>query len=236
MQHNKFTRTVQKHCLWLSLLIHSLLLATYVVVLPVSMLQSKPSEPMPSYVPSYVQNSDPQSPSESSVDAINDEKADAKKVVADKETEVDKIGIEKPKTTKQKQVAKQAPKSPPSQQAEFSRNLVPEELSDPNNKEQMHLIGETKIIKPIIKILSKALQQHLIYPKIAQDFNLRGTVLVGFVLHPQGYVTETKIVKSSGAGVLDDAARNAVNGMSPLQGVGSYLKKSEFMVVGIIFG
>lgn len=232
----KLTRIVQKHCLWLSLLIHSMFLVTYIVVLPTSISQLNKHEPLPSYVPAYVENSDAQSPSESATNTINDEKPEPIKKMADKETEMDKRGIEKPKTTKQKQVAKQAPQSPPASKAEFSRNLVPEDISNPNNREQMHMIGENKIIKPIIKILAKALQEHLTYPKIAQDFNLRGVVLVGFVLHPQGYITETKIVKSSGAGVLDDAARNAVNGMSPLQDVGIYMKKAEFMVVGIIFG
>lgn len=233
----KLTKKMQKHTLWISLLLHSLLFGTYFFVLPVSITEYTKHEPLPSYVPAYVDNSSPEEASpESQIDSISDESMKEKRKLANKENETDKHGIETPTSTKQQQMVEKKSKPAAPKKVEFSRNLVPEELSDPNNPEQMHLIGETKIIKPIIKILAKALSEHLVYPKIAQDFNLRGTVLVGFMLHPQGYISETKIVRSSGAGVLDDAARDAVNRMSPVQGVNNYMSKAEFLVVGIIFG
>lgn len=223
---------IQKHCLWLSLLIHFMLVGTYVVKFAGPLQPLTPHEPMPSYVPSYVEQGQADAPAVAPQIAKQPE---PKKVVEKKPVEVAKNGIEKP-------VAKKTtPPATPVHAKSGSRsvNTAPQKVTEAivnDNHEPMHLIGESKIIKPLVKILAKALGEHLTYPKIAQDFNLRGTVLVGFVLHPQGYVTETKIVKSSGAGVLDDAAREAVNGMSPVAGVGGILDKSEYLVVGIIFG
>ena len=193
-------------------------------------------DPMPGYVPSYVEQSKAQTPAPAEPVQMAKQE-EPKKPVEKKPIEAAKNGIEKP-VSPIKQVAsttKQIPKKP----AARSVNSAPQKITEAiinDNHESMHLIGESKIIKPLIKILARALSEHLVYPKIAQDFNLRGTVLVGFTLHPQGYVTETKIVKSSGAGVLDDAAREAVNGMSPVMGVGDIMQKPEFLVVGIIFG
>jgi len=211
-------------------------LASYTYVWLVMPIHELPKhDPAPSYVPSYVQNNTvpPTPPAPTPIEKLTPRVPQ----LAKKPLPAHKNGIEKPKASAaaQKTTPQQANPGQP-RQVRFARNQAPEEINDPQNREPMHLIGETKIMKPLIKILAKSLSEHLTYPKIAADFNLRGVVLVGFVLHPQGYVTETKIVKSSGAGVLDDAARKAVNAMSPVSGVGVYMQKPEFLVVGIIFG
>jgi TonB family protein len=100
----------------------------------------------------------------------------------------------------------------------------------------IHLIGDKKTPpKPLVKLLGKALAAHLVYPKIAVDFNLKGTTFVGFTLYPDGSVMGARIVKSSGADILDKAALDGVNAMAPLKEIGLYLQEPKFLVVGIIF-
>ena len=99
----------------------------------------------------------------------------------------------------------------------------------------LHLIGDKKLDKPLIKLLGMAISRHLSYPKIAADFNVRGMVGVGFTVYPDGHVTDVQLVKSSGADVLDKAALAAVGAISPVNGVGQYLPEAKFLVVGFIF-
>jgi periplasmic protein TonB len=103
------------------------------------------------------------------------------------------------------------------------------------DEDNLDLIGNSKIVKPLAKLLGKALTAHLVYPKIAIDFNLEGKTLVGFNLAPDGTVRDVQIVQSSGAQVLDKAALQAVKAMSPVPGVSAYVEKEEFLVIGIIF-
>jgi periplasmic protein TonB len=230
-----FTKTLQRHTIWLSLLGHLLLLLSFLIVLVVTASKEKPPSTAPQSVPSYL------SPSPEAPPSVQQERAAQSQPQPQQKTEMKetaKDGIEKP-AAKKKEQAKAASKPNTARdprQISFARDAVPEDITSPTDQEPMHLIGESKIIKPLIKILARALSKHLFYPRVAADFNLRGVVLVGFVLHPEGYVTDTRVVKSSGAGVLDDAARDAVGAMSPVGDVSEYVPKPEFLVVGIIFG
>src|SRR5262249_21969513 len=106
------------------------------------------------------------------------------------------------------------------------------------NSQGIHLIGDDKSApKPLVKILARELSAHLIYPKIAADFKVHGTVYVGFTIHPDGSMTGIRLVQTSKASVLDQAAMAAVSAMRPAgDEVGKYLKAEKFLVVGIIFG
>jgi periplasmic protein TonB len=237
--HSHTQHTWKRHTLWLSLLLHLLMLLGMGVVLMTA------RDPLPSTSPQAIQSylapapeQAPSQPAEASqqsamtpVEAPPVEKKSEPKQVA-------KDGIEKPIAAPVKQV-KEASKPAPSRKPHkpvFARDAIPEDVSNPIDEEPLHLIGESKIIQPLIKILARALSRHLFYPRVAAELSLRGTVLVGFVLHPAGYVTEAKVVKSSGAGVLDDAARDAVGSMSPVGDVHEFVSAPEYLVVGIIFG
>ncbi len=219
----KTLRFLSRHTLWLSLLFHFLFLTSFSFVwfFPVS---PDNTEKPPQYIPSYTYQQ-PAQPAPEQDKMIAEKKVEPQKQTA-------KNGLEKPVVQKpsQTQLAKQSSRPSPKHKPE------PVSISDPNNTEPMHLVGETKIVKPLVKILASALSQHLFYPRSAAEFGLTGTVLVGFTLHPEGFVTDTKIVKSSGTGVLDDAAQAAVNSISPLSNVSDYVQKPEYLVVGIIFG
>lgn len=102
--------------------------------------------------------------------------------------------------------------------------------------EAINLVGDKNVApKPLIKLLAKALTAHLIYPKIALDFRVRGIAYVGFVLHPDGTLSHIQIVQSSDAGVLDNEALTAVRAISPVANASQYLTQSKEMVIGIMF-
>lgn len=215
-----------KHSIWISLLLHILFMLSFTLVW--SHAEEEKHE-LPSYLPSYVAPSQPQQQSAAAVP----QQEQVPTLVQPQEVKPDGLLKSKPKQIQKQQASKM---SKPSKRVTFSREDQPINISRREDADPIHLIGETKIIKPLVKILANALHKHLFYPRTAADFNLRGVVLVGFVLHPEGFVTEAKVVKSSGAGVLDDAARSAVGSMSPLPNVSEYIQGPEFLVVGIIFG
>ncbi len=234
-------RSWQRHTLWLSLLAHVLFLlslATWIVVQPHDRPQTEPASSIPAYVtseaPSTPQIETPPAPQAAAPAAEAAPQPELKKI---EKNGLEKLVKEKAqvKAAESKPAGKPAPSTKPHKPV-FARDGVPEDITNPYDQEPMHLIGESKIIKPLVKIIGRALSRHLFYPRVAADFNLRGVVLVGFVLHPEGYVTETRVVKSSGTGVLDDAASDAVGAMSPIGNVSEYVPAAEFMVIGIIFG
>jgi protein TonB len=240
--HSLSRQSWRRHTLWLSLLGHLLFLLSFLVMVRVAP-HELPSAQAPASIPSYLSPSpapSPESPPAPEPIPQPEPKPEPKQLTEAKTPpkEQAKDGIEAP-IPKAATQAKAAPKSKSSRSPHtptFSRDAVPEDMTNPRDQEPLRLVGENKIIKPLVKILARALSQHLRYPRVAADFNLRGVVVVGFVLNPEGYVTETRVMQSSGAGVLDDAARDAVGAMSPVGDVHEYVSAPEFLVIGIIFG
>lgn len=227
---------IQRHTLWLSLLGHLFMLIGFTFVL-VMQPHDMPSSDAPQSVPSYLSPS-PEAPAAPAQDQKAEPKPEPQPEPKPDPKQVDKDGIEKSvaKKTEQTQAASKISSKFDPSTVSFSKDTVPENITNPRDNEPLRLVGENKIIKPLVKILARALSKHLVYPRVAADFNLRGVVLVGFVINPDGYVTEARVVQSSGAGVLDDAARDAVGSMSPVGDVREFVPAPQFLVVGIIFG
>lgn len=139
--------------------------------------------------------------------------------IAQQKEDTSTLGTMKPVT---KQVAETKPRPP----------AKPEQKT-----EAIHLVGDDKKTppKPLAKLIGKGLAAHLVYPKIATDFNLKGTAFIGFILYPNGQVREAQVVQSSGSDILDNAALAGVQAISPLKDVDLYLQEPKFLVVGIIF-
>jgi TonB family protein len=97
------------------------------------------------------------------------------------------------------------------------------------------LIGDKKIDKPLLTLLGKALTAHLVYPKPAIDLNVKGTSVIGFLLYPNGQVSDVQLLRTSRADVLDKAALAAASAIAPVQHAAHYIDKPKFMVIGIIF-
>jgi len=201
---------LQRYSLLIAVLLHFLLFSgiTYT-----GFIKSSPKHEMPALdIPAYVVHQTEQSPSllEQSVR------------VKQKEIPTSPKGIEKP-------VVAQKPVLPkPSQFQEVKTGQ--------NTEEPVHLIGDKKVSKSLIVLLGKAITAHLIYPKSAMDLNVRGITYLGFMLYPDGRVSDIKLLKTSTADVLDKAAYDAINAISPVKHVDTYIQKPEFIVFGIIFG
>lgn len=185
------------------------------------------SEPPGYFIPAYTQ-APPAPPSPTVSDSPAEQKNE--NIIDDVSKQDEGLA-----TSSKKQASNQAAPEPQEEKQTYEIADQPVEIPK-TDEEPLHLIGKSKIIKPLVKILARALQHHLRYPRSAADFHLTGEVLVGFTLHPSGLVTDAKVVKSSGAGVLDDAAKAAVMEMSPVAKVKPYVPKAEYMVVGIVFG
>lgn len=99
-----------------------------------------------------------------------------------------------------------------------------------------NLASDKAVDMPLLKLLSKATARKLIYPKAAVDFRVTGTAKIGFLLYPDGQVINATVVESSGSGVLDQAALQAIQDISPVANVDAYLKNPKIIIAGIIFG
>lgn len=225
---------IQRNSFLFSLLLHLLLLASYLFVWPVSNINKKE---LPSlYIPSYAyqeqanQINQPPQPNQATQQqppTITKKPSPVKSAIPAQQSST--IGLK---------VAKQQAKAPSKPiSAKSSKQSQPiTEVRSARQTQPVHLVGDKKLDQPLIELLGKALSSHLTYPKIAIDFNLHGTVYVGFMLHTSGLVTEAKVVKSSGTDILDQAALAGVQTMSPVSGVNQYLEKNRYLVVGVIFG
>jgi outer membrane biosynthesis protein TonB len=162
-------------------------------------------------IPAYVAHENEQSPSllENSIQQTKP-----------KEEETSPQGIEKPVVPQQL-----------TRSTQFQEVKVGQNQEDP-----VHLIGDKKVSKSLIVLLGKAITAHLIYPKSAMDLNVQGISYIGFMIYPDGKVSDIKLLKTSSADVLDKAAYNAIHAIAPVKHVDTYIQKPEFIVFGIIFG
>jgi len=92
-----------------------------------------------------------------------------------------------------------------------------------------------EVNQPLLKLLYIATGEHLVYPRIAADFNQVGIVKIRFKIHPNGMITNIMKLKSSGYDFLDQAGLSAISDMSPVSNVDAYLSKPEFIEVNIVF-
>lgn len=108
-------------------------------------------------------------------------------------------------------------------------------LSTGDQNINLMLKAPKQIDKPLLNILTKAMAAHLRYPKIAMDFRVMGTAIVGFVLSPNGEISQVTLLRSSGTKMLDEAAMSAVNEAGPLHHIESYLTEAGPFSIGFIF-
>ncbi len=214
-------RIVQRYSLAIAVLFHLLLLfgMTYVVTIRLQE-HRKPGLDIPPAIESYVYNNAVNSPAE--------------------QPQVPKLpGQQINAAVRQHDAQRPNPVASNADRPDLSmlRKVKQFNVMNVSRKtEPVHLIGDKNVAAPLLVLLGKALTARLVYPKIAIDFNVRGLVLVGFVLHPDGTISDSQLVRSSGAGVLDNEAMRALNAISPVPDVSPYLNEPRFLVIGILFG
>ena len=234
MQTKTRIKWIRDYALGLSLLAHLLFLITLVTVVQFEWSKKPVINQQPNSVSAYTVAATPMSaaqpaPQPTQASTTKTEQAPPKQ---DKTIVLNPI---KPKP-QPKTSAARAAKPASKREITFSTASPPIDLTHPYDREPLRLIGESKIVQPLVRMLARAIGPHLFYPRVAAEFNLRGVVLVGFTLHPEGYITDTRIVKSSDSGVLDDAARSAVMRAGSIGNVSEFVNAPEFLVIGVIFG
>ena len=85
------------------------------------------------------------------------------------------------------------------------------------------------------KYVYEAISRERYYPYIARKQRREGLVKLNFVMHPDGQVTDVLIVQSSRYSVLDEAAKQAVEAISPFELAAEYLNFQHDYIVDIDF-
>lgn len=222
---NKTARIIQRNCFWLVLFCHCLLFSgvSFVWVSSPKLLKAEEEDRPSLFIPSYVYHDEAapavqQLPMPYTPPSKSQEKPPPPE--PQKAVPISKIGIEKPVIT----------------HVRPSFNIShPIDISRSPETEPVHLVGDKKIDRPLLTLLGKVLTKHLVYPKSAIDLNVKGTSVIGFLLYPDGHITDVQLLRTSRAEVLDNAALAAANAIGPVSHVSQYLDKPKFMMIGIIF-
>lgn len=204
-------KSLQKWSFWVAALLHLLVFIFFSYVWVHQVIKQDKAD---NYIPAYAYHESAQTMQQKNVKNTPVEE------VIKKNIPTSKNGIEKPVFD----------------QKEIRFNQIVD-ISSKKSSEPVHLIGDnSKTPQPLIIILGKALTAKLLYPKAAIDLTIGGISVIGFVLYPDGQVTDVHLLKSSGAEVLDQAALTAASQISPVKNVASYVQEPMPIVFGIIFG
>jgi len=87
----------------------------------------------------------------------------------------------------------------------------------------------------LLQLIYMEINKHKHYPYIAKRRGREGLVKLNFVMHPDGKVTDIAIVETSHFAMLDNAARHAVQAISPFRVAAEYLDSYQRYDVNIDF-
>ncbi|MCD6038889.1 MAG: hypothetical protein K0S27_289 [Gammaproteobacteria bacterium] len=223
---NKTAKVIERNSFWLSLFFHCLLFSgiSFVWLSSSKLIKTKEEDKPSLSIPAYVYHNEaaPLMEPSSIPDHLSTAKTQQKILPpsSQKQIATSKLGIEKPLR----------------RHISSSFNIThPIDISRSPETEPVHLIGDKKIDKPLLTLLGKALTRHLVYPKSALDLNVKGTSVIGFLLYPDGQITDVQLLQTSGAEVLDQSALAAAKAIGPVAQVSQYLDQPKWMVIGIIY-
>ena len=214
-----------RHTLWLSLFLHSLFLMTFsmVIVLPEENHKSPQL-----YVPSYVYKG-------AITPAMRQPSMMTSSLQQAKQNAQNKTNSEQ---TVYKPAAKHGiyPKSMLAASFASLQSSQLKELSTPKNTEPILLIGdENEMADPLIRLLGRSLSAHFNYPKTEGMLGIKGKVILGLTLHPNGSFSNVEMLRSSNNQSLNAAALYAVNTAPPVFGADRFLDKPKHFVIGFVF-
>jgi len=107
------------------------------------------------------------------------------------------------------------------------------DYSDPQPEQQSQQQGQRA--DELRKFVYQAINREKHYPYMARRQHREGLVKLNFVMHPNGTVTDIAIVESSRFHMLDKAAMQAVESISPFHLAAEYLTMQQHYDVGIDF-
>ena len=107
------------------------------------------------------------------------------------------------------------------------------DYTDRHVADQNQVVGDRA--NELSQFVYEAINQHKRYPYLARKQRREGRVKLNFVMHPDGKVTDVAIVQSSDFTVLDNAAKQAVEAISPFALAAEYLTVQHLYNVDIDF-
>jgi len=87
----------------------------------------------------------------------------------------------------------------------------------------------------ILELLHSSISNNKEYPYMARRQRREGTSRVAFVLHPDGTVENTHLIRSSQTVSLDRAAISAVEDIEPFKAAQDYLDRAQEFQVEVVF-
>lgn len=110
------------------------------------------------------------------------------------------------------------------------------EVTKTRENEPIYLIGDDNApADPLVKLIGRSLSAHFHYPRLAGELGIKGKVLIGLTLHPNGYYDDIQLIQSSYNQDLDAAALYAVNTAPIVEGANHYISRPKHFVVGFVF-
>ncbi len=213
---------------WFALIGHLLLLLSLVTILRNEVIY-KPKTDENRYLPAYMYHppTQPTQATQPSTPQQVIQRSQPKRFPPLKKVPISFLGIEKPADQQKMQQMQQ--------QAKVFQIPRPSSVSYNAPNQALTMKSDETIDEPLLRLLTKATAERLIYPQIAVALRQTGLVKLRFYIYPSGQITQISLLKSSGFDPLDNAALDAVRAMSPVRNVNVYLKKPKFITAYIHF-
>ncbi len=87
----------------------------------------------------------------------------------------------------------------------------------------------------ILELLHSSISNNKEYPYLARRQRREGIATVGFELHPDGTIKNTRLVNSSSTAMLDRAALSAVKRIEPFTPAQDYIEQAEEFKIDVVF-
>lgn len=87
----------------------------------------------------------------------------------------------------------------------------------------------------LLQLLNRKIEEHLVYPILAQKLNQTGVAKISFWLDVTGEISQPKVEISTSKAMLDNAALKTVQTINPVAEAKQWLNQKEQFVVDIHF-
>lgn len=92
-----------------------------------------------------------------------------------------------------------------------------------------------KKIDTLLSLLHQQIAAKQSYPEAALLLQQNGTVRIGFLLFPDGHISQISVLQSSGINSIDASALSALKEIIPVKEASSYLQKERYFSVDVVF-
>ena len=222
---------------WLSLLLHAFILASCLLIITFQPAEKTrtPTLYTPPYVPSYMYTGRvaPPTPPAKSSSKPNNTPTPISKPIDNAGTMPFSEQVSQKSSTSSNNVSLASIMA--STQTALKNNQR-DALNSTKNSEPIYLIGDMDgVADPLVKLLGISLSANFKYPQMEGELGIKGRVLIGLTLHPEGFYSNIQVMQSSNNHDFDAAALYAVNQAPAIPGADRFISEPKHFVIGFIF-